>query len=193
MQAVFRDRQEDVRWFIRRRAGQPSDPNGKPDRVAVSGGSAGSEGKDHGGLGLAGRIGNGPQGVGPVAADQLLAAVDDHLRGVDTGLAEPGRVTFLAVTELGGREGVNPAQPVPVIDMFAQNEYFCIGDLVRLVDLHQQFVGGGAARTALRREEFHQDRHFLADPGIGRDPHRASGGGPSQGERRHHPWGGQGH
>jgi hypothetical protein len=71
---------------VGRQPRQPFNPDGQPDLATGFGLRAGGVGKDHVGLGLAGRIGDGPQGVGPVAADQLFVAIDNHYgSGLDKG------------------------------------------------------------------------------------------------------------
>src|SRR5438046_2280588 len=60
---------------------------------------------------------------GGVAANELRAAVDDHLRGVDAFGVEPRSVHLLPVRQRCGREAIFPAEAIPVIDMLTERDH----------------------------------------------------------------------
>ena len=94
---------------------------------------------------------------GEVAADERVLSVDDHLRRVDVGAFQAVRVLLLPRGQGGRREPILPAEPVPVVDVLAEAHDLDTRGGLRFDQLLEQRVGRGTARTALRREEFHED------------------------------------
>src|ERR1700733_7334057 len=109
---------------------------------------------------------DGPIRVGRVVADELIGAVDDHLRGIDFG-AETCAVFRLPVGVLVGRETVVPAEVVPVVHMLAQDDDFSTSDGLILVEFCQEGIGRRAARTPLRGEQLHQNGIATCRAGLG--------------------------
>jgi hypothetical protein len=79
--------------------------------------------------------------TGAVTANNLLLAIDHDLRGVDTVEMEPLTVSFLALCVGRRREGIRPAQAIPVGDVFAHAHDELTGVAILSVDLLKK--GGG--------------------------------------------------
>ena len=77
---------------------------------------------------------------GSVAADELGLAVDDGLRGVDAVEGGALAVALLAGGERGGGVGVNPAEPIPIVNALAEDEEFDARDGL-LIELCPDAVG----------------------------------------------------
>jgi hypothetical protein len=104
-----------------------------------------------------GGLGDGAEGVGGVVADELVGAVDDHLRGVGTIEMEALGVLGLALGEVVGGETVVPAKAVPVVDVLAEDDDFCGGDWLILEEMGEEGVGGRATGAAFGGEELDED------------------------------------
>ena len=94
--------------------------------------------------------------LGGVAADELGLAVDDGLGGVDAVEREALAVTLLAGGEGGGGVGVVPAEAIPVVDVFAEDDELDAGEGL-LIELGQDAVSRGTTGAALGGEEFDED------------------------------------
>ena len=92
-----------------------------------------------------------------VAADELLASVDDDLRGVGAIEAEAVDEGGLAIGELAGGEGILPAEVVPISDVFADADDGLAGGGLLAGHLGEELVGGRAVGAALGGEEFYED------------------------------------
>ena len=109
------------------------------------------------GVTAVGGAGDGLGGACGVVADELGAAVDDHLRGVHRAEVEACSVAALTLGVVRGGEAVFPSQFVPVIDMFTESDDLGAGDGLAQIELHQKSVGGRATGAALGSKQFHQD------------------------------------
>ena len=127
---------------------------GGGDGMALRAGRGEVEGE----FGLPGRLGDGSMGLARIVADELVAAIDDHLRGVDAVEAEARGVEVLAVGELVGGEAVMPAELVPVIDVLAEDDDVGGGDGLFVVEAGEEGVRGGTTGAALGGEELDEDR-----------------------------------
>ena len=92
-----------------------------------------------------------------VGADELGAAGDHHLRGVDVVEVELRAVLALAAGEEGRGESVAPAEVVPVVDVLLKDDDLGGGDGLVVVEPGEEGVGGRAARTTLGGEELDED------------------------------------
>jgi hypothetical protein len=100
-----------------------------------------------------------------IAADELSAAIDDHLRSVDTAVGESSGVVLLATGEIGRRERVGPAEVIPVIDVLFESDDFGAVDGLVFGQFFEKGIGGRATGTAFGGEEFDDDG--LPGSGIG--------------------------
>lgn len=82
-----------------------------------------------------------------VRTDELPLAVYDHLGRVWVG-PEPVRVGGLPLGEGCGREGIGPAEAVPVVDVEAERNHFHTLELGLAAKLAQQIIGRGATGAA---------------------------------------------
>ena len=62
------------------------------------------------------------------AADELNAAIDNHLRSVNAAVGEGGCVGFLAAGEVGRGERIAPAEVIPIIDVLFESDDLCAVD-----------------------------------------------------------------
>ena len=104
-------------------------------------------------------------GFASAIADELGAAVDDHLRRVDAAVGKSDGILFLATREIGGGEGVGPAERIPVIDVLFERKNFDAVEGLIVGEFFEQGIGGRATGTAFGREKF--DDHGLAGGGVG--------------------------
>jgi hypothetical protein len=102
-----------------------------------------------------------------VVADELIGAIDDHLRRVDAVDVKASAVLALPVGVLMRGEAVVPAEVVPVVNVLAQNDDLGSCDGLALVKLGQQSIGRRTARTTFRREKFHENRRAVRLRGLG--------------------------
>lgn len=110
-----------------------------------------------GNLGRAGSLRDGANRMGGVAADELVRAVYHHLRGVGAIGAEALGVGGLALGELVGGEAVAPAEGVPIVDVFAEDDDVGGGDGLFMQQAREEGVGGRATGAALGGEELYED------------------------------------
>ncbi len=89
-----------------------------------------------------------------VVADEFITAIDDHLWRIDFGDTETSRIFLLAFGKCRGREAIVPAQTVPVIDVFAENDDGAAVERALLLELREESVGGRTTRAALGSKEF---------------------------------------
>ena len=71
---------------------------------------------------------------------------------------EPLTVSFLALCVDRRREGIRPAEAIPVGDVFAHAHDELTGVAILSVDLLKKSAGRRTTGTPLGREEFHEDR-----------------------------------
>src|SRR5262249_30593581 len=95
-----------------------------------------------------------------VVSEDLFAAVDYQLRRVYLG-REHARVPLLPRRKERLREGVAPAEPVPVVDVLAEDDDPRAVDGLEAVEGLEGLVGGGTARAALGRKELGDHRDAL--------------------------------
>lgn len=107
--------------------------------------------ENEGDFGLAGGEGDGVGGAGGVVADELGDAVDDHLGSVVAFEVEADAVLVLALGELVGREAVVPAELIPVVDVFAEDDDVGGGDGL-VAEAEKECVGGRATGASLGGE-----------------------------------------
>ena len=91
------------------------------------------------------------------AADELGAAVDDHLWGVDATMGDDVGVVLLAKREIGGRERVGPAEVIPVVDMLFESDDFDAVEGLVLAKFFEQRISGRTTGAALGSEKFDDD------------------------------------
>jgi hypothetical protein len=84
-----------------------------------------------------------------IAAEHMHRSIDDDLRRVDVAIAAHLRIGFLTRAEARIRQGVLPAEIIPVIDRHAQRDDGWISG-----QLTDDLVCGRTRRTSLRREQF---------------------------------------
>jgi hypothetical protein len=70
---------------------------------------------------------------------------------------KPLTASFLALCVGRRREGIRPAQAIPVGDVFAHAHDELTGVAILSVDLLKKGVGQRATGASLGREEFHED------------------------------------
>jgi len=97
-----------------------------------------------------------------VAADELGAAVDDHLRGVDAAGGEEAGVLLLADGEVGRGEAVGPAVAVPVVDVLFESDDFDAVEGLIGAEFCEEGIGGRATGAAFGGEEFEDEGLFGA-------------------------------
>jgi len=100
------------------------------------------------------------------AADELNAAVDDHLGSVHAAVGESGGVGFLAASEVGRGERVAPAEVIPIVDVLFESDDFGAVDGLFLGQLFEERIGRRATGAAFGGEEFDEDGS--SGRGIGR-------------------------
>jgi len=93
-----------------------------------------------------------------VAADQLRAAVDDHLRRVDAVEIEMRPVGLLPVGERGRGKSILPSKLIPVVDMLAERDHLRAGDRLIGDEPRQDRVRRRAVGAAFGGEQLDQDR-----------------------------------
>jgi len=104
-----------------------------------------------------GSLSDSAHGVGSVTADELIGAVDYHLRGIDLIKTQALTVEFLPVGVLARSEAVVPLDALPVVDVLAEDDDVGVLDGLIVIELRQQRVGWRATGAALRGEELYQD------------------------------------
>src|ERR1700679_159775 len=87
-----------------------------------------------------------------VAADNLLCAVDHHLRSVYTLQVKSLTISILPVSVGRRGKGIGPAEPVPVRDMLADTNHQLIAAGPAPVHLAEQSIRGRAAGAPFRGE-----------------------------------------
>ena len=119
-------------------------------------------------------------------ADELGAAVDNHLGSVDAAVREGVGVLLLAAGEIGGGERIGPAEAVPVIDVLFESQDFDAIEGLFLAEFIEQGIRGRATGAALRCEEFKDDGLLIGGvrggggmrrPANRDGDHRENGGG----------------
>src|SRR5258705_2277783 len=110
--------------------------------------------------GLRGML-DGADRMSGIIADELICSVDDHLRRIRTVHMQAPAVLALPFRVLMRGETVVPALSVPIVHMLAKHDDLRAINGLRLVELCQKSVGGRATGTALRSEQFHQDRRAV--------------------------------
>src|ERR1700722_6915221 len=128
-------------WFSRCRVGGR---NGCGDLVAVHGWTRERQSEPN----TLRSVLDGPIRMGRVVADELVGAVDDHLRRIDFG-AETCAVFRLPVGVLVRREPVVPAEVVPIVHMLAEDDDFSASYGLIEVEFRQEGIGRRAARASL--------------------------------------------
>lgn len=96
-------------------------------------------------------------GLVRAAADELGAAIHDHLWGIDTPTVDHVGVIFLPKGEIGRGIRVGPALPVPVVHMFFESNHFDAVEGLSVAEQGEVGIGRGAARAAFGGEEFDDD------------------------------------
>ncbi len=109
------------------------------------------------GVTAVGCAGDGRRGACGVVADELGAAVDDHLRGINRAEVEARSVAALALGVVRRGEAVLPSQFIPVINVFAESDDLGAGDGLAQIKIDQQSVGGRATGAALGGKQFDQN------------------------------------
>ena len=92
-----------------------------------------------------------------VAADKLLAAIDNHLRRVDTVEREMSGVAALPFRHGVKGEGIAPAEVIPVGNVFAENDGLGVGNELCGIEAGEESVGRGTVRATFRCEEFDEN------------------------------------
>jgi len=90
-------------------------------------------------------------------ADELGAAVDDHLRSVDSAIGQDNGVLLLAAREIDRREGVGPPESVPVIDMLFERENLDAFEGLFQSKFCEKGIRGRTTGAAFRGEQFDDD------------------------------------
>ena len=96
---------------------------------------------------------------GRVAAHELRAAVDHHLRGVDAFGPEARLIELLPPGQRGRREPILPAKAIPVVDVLAEADDFGATDRLRPDQLAEHRVGRRTVRTTFGSEQLDEDGH----------------------------------
>ena len=109
------------------------------------------------------------------AADELNAAIDNHLRGVDAAVGQSGGVVLLAACEVGRGERIVPAEMVPIVDMLFESYDFRAIDGLLFGQFLEQRIGRRATRTAFGSKQFDDDRSSGRRTGRFRVTARVSG------------------
>ena len=116
-----------------------------------------------------------------VAADKLLGTVNNHLRRIDFIERKVTRVLILPLRHGLGREGVAPAQVIPVSDMLAEDDGLRAGHELGGLKPCQQSVSRWTIGAALRGKQL--DKNGLAYCGHGgREKLNRCGEGQTGGE-----------
>ena len=125
---------------------------------------------------LIGRLAHQTINLGGLQALNFLATIDHHLGRVGLAQLEAGDIGLLSLGVLGPREGVGPAEIVPVVDRERQRH-----DPGAIGEPAQVGVRLATRRTALGGEQFDKNRR------LGRRADRQ--GEDDQAEQRGHPHG----
>src|ERR1700758_3845180 len=99
-------------------------------------------------------------GLAGIAADKLAGPIHHHLRSVDAVQAKVLGVGTLPLTIEAGRVRVLPADMVPVVHVFAEDNHFRARYWLP-IERFEKPVCWRAAGTPLRCEKFHQ--HWSAN------------------------------
>jgi len=91
------------------------------------------------------------------AADELNAAIDNHLRGVDAAVGESGGVVLLTACEVGRGERIVPAEMVPIVDMLFESDDFRAIEGLFFGQFLEQGIGRRATGTAFGSKQFDDD------------------------------------
>ena len=108
------------------------------------------------------------------AANELGAAVNDHLWSVNAAAVNDSCVIFLAVREIGRGERVAPALAVPVINVFFEGDHFDTVEGLGAAKTREIGIGGRATGAAFGGEEL-DDNRLTGGSGIGGGPGRMAG------------------
>ena len=110
-----------------------------------------------------------------VAADEIGATVDDHLRRVDALGAEPRLIGLLAAGERRGRKAILPAELIPVVDVLAEADDCAPAIGCVAINLSSSVSAGG-------QSEHPSDVKSSTITGVAR--RRGPAGGAGRGRRR---------
>ena len=94
-----------------------------------------------------------------VISHKLRRAINDGLRGVDGIEMESAAVLVLALVDFIEREGIAPAEVIPVSDVLAEDDGLGAGNGLFGVEFFEKTVGGRAVGAAFRGEQFDQNRY----------------------------------
>ena len=97
---------------------------------------------------------------GAIAADKLLGAVDNHLRGINLVEREVNRVVALPFGHCVEGKWIAPAEVIPVGDVLAEDDGLRSGNELGRVEASEERVGRRAVGTAFGGEEL--DQNWLA-------------------------------
>src|SRR5579862_5741770 len=98
------------------------------------------------------------KGLALVTTDDLRIAIHNHLGCVRTFELKTMRVVALANAELPRGIGILPADIVPVIDMFAEDDHLRRGDGLGAIQFFQQGISRRTARATFGGKEL--DEHW---------------------------------
>src|SRR6266566_3638005 len=105
-----------------------------------------------------GCLGDRPEGLLAVAADELRLSVHHHLRSINAIAPDRRRILSLPFAETWRRERISPPELVPIIDMLAERDHLSAGHRLRLLQMAQQQVRGRTTRATFRCEQLHNHR-----------------------------------
>ena len=136
----------------------------------------GDGGEEEARFGMSGGPADLVAGFASAIADELGAAVDDHLGRVDAAVGKRDGILFLTAGKISGGERVGPAERIPVIDMLFERKNFDAVKRLFVGEFFEQGIGGRATGAAFGSEKFDDDG--LAGGGVGG---RFGGGGGVRG------------
>ena len=94
--------------------------------------------------------------LGAIGAE-LGVSIDDHLGSVDAAVRNDGGVVFLAAGEVGGREGVGPAEMIPIIDVLFESDNLNAIEGLLFAEFLEEGFGRRTTGAALGSEEFNDN------------------------------------